>query len=689
VKSRQVGRRALIKSMEENDNIVNMKIAIGLGRAGESGAAAEEAVTEALKLVPKPDLAVAFASIHLDQEKVHKALCRHLDPAVLTGGSCYAEITNAGVSKNSVAVLLISLDGLKTSFSVSRVFEDCRKTGAALAGGVPPFSKNAAKKLGLLFGSISTGYEQNMVDAVGEKLGPLAVFGGLTCGNYDLGMNHPDFWTNYQYCGCELNKTGARLAALELPEGCDLAFGYGHGWEPLGSELTVTRAEGPEVFEVDGIPVIEFYRQFLGSEAKEKFFELLIQRYGFSIEAPRAGKSLSKLAVSCDFKRGSIRYFPAEDMLGKKVRLIQANRVSLIAGAREAAKECAEAFPGRKPDLVFMVSCCSRSHILHSRENDEVDAVRSVFGADTPVFGFYSGGEIVPWLNTYGAVTGPEAGLHGSVYHATTVALMALYGRVPAQTAVPKAAVEARADTGQELSRTKNMLDRSEELLDSTESFLTNLSRKSYKDGELLRRQHEIIHAYTPHGVWEKAGAVASSGGQELKDAEFTGVFMFMDVKGFTTYSEAHTSAEVVKALNGIFTPATELIYKHGGDVDKFIGDCIFACFNSAREAAAAARAILLLFNERGAVGPFSVRIGLNGGRAVRGNVGAPGRREYTFIGDAVNTAQRLEANCDPGKVLVSADVYRDAGDIFRSAEEKVIKLKGKAEPARAFLCEA
>ncbi len=657
-----------------------MKIAIGLGLDKDPAKASEEAVKQALRTVPDPGLAVAFASIHLDQEKVHGALCRYLDPAILTGGSCYAEITNAGVTKNSVAVLLISGAGLKASFSVSEAFKDCRKTGLALASGVPEPDPEA-RNLALLFGSITTGYEQLMLDALGEKLGSVPVFGGLTCGRYDLGMNHPDFWTNYQYCGCELSKTGARLASLELPAGAELAFGYGHGWEPVGGELEITRAEGPEVFEVNGLPVIEFYRQFLGRDAGDKFFELMVQRYGFSMPAPGSGKTHIKLPVSCDLKKGSIRYFPAEELQGKKVRLIQASRLSLVEGARAAAKECAAARPGKKPALVFMVSCCSRSHILHSRENDEVDAVRSVFGKAVPVFGFYSGGEIVPWLSSCA-----PAGFCGSSYHTTTVALMALYGDGMVKFSVPK---ERRSET-QAAGAEKALLDRSEEMLDATESFLANLSRKSYKDGELLRRQHEIIHAYTPHGVWKEAGAVASAGGQELKDAEFTGVFMFMDVKGFTPYSEAHTSAEVVKALNEIFSPATGLIYEHGGDVDKFIGDCIFACFNSAGEAAAAARAILLLFRELNAKGnPFNVRIGLNGGRAVRANVGAANRREYTFIGDAVNTAQRLESNCEPGKVLMSAGVHAEAGAVFSSAAEKVVTLKGKAKPITAFLCEA
>lgn len=655
-----------------------MKIAIGLGLDKDPEIAAEEAVKQALRTVPKPGLAVAFASIHLDQEKVHRALCRFLDPAILTGGSCYAEITNAGVSKNSVAVLLLSGEGLKASFSVSEVSEDCRKTGLSLAEGLPPLNPEA-QKLALLFGSIKTGYEQLMVDALDEKLGPAPVFGGLTCGQYDLGMNHPDFWTNYQFCGCELSKAGARLAALELPAGAKLGFGYGHGWETVGEELEITRADGPEVLELNGVPVIEFYRQFLGRDAGDKFFELMVQRYGFSQTAPCGVKTFIKLPVSCDFKKGSIRYFPAEDMQGKKVRLIQASRLSLVEGARAAAKDCAAAQPGRTPALVFMVSCCSRSHILHSRENDEVDAVRSVFGRGVPVFGFYSGGEIVPWQND------PSGECGGSSYHATTVALMALYADGAVEFSVPK---ERRAEL-QDGRTQKALLDRSEEMLDATESFLANLSRKSYKDGELLRRQHEMIHAYTPHGVWKEVGAVASAGGQELKDAEFTGVFMFMDVKGFTTYSEAHTSAEVVKALNEIFSPATGLIYKHGGDVDKFIGDCIFACFPSAEEAARAAKAILLLFRELSAKGnPFNVRIGLNGGRAVRANVGAPNRREYTFIGDAVNTAQRLESNCEPGKALLSAEVYAQAASVFSSASEKTVTLKGKARPITAFLCE-
>jgi class 3 adenylate cyclase len=186
--------------------------------------------------------------------------------------------------------------------------------------------------------------------------------------------------------------------------------------------------------------------------------------------------------------------------------------------------------------------------------------------------------------------------------------------------------------------------------------------------------------------VWRAVGARAARGVYELPDAAFDGAFLFMDVKGFTSYSERHRPGQVVAALNRIMAPATKAIHARGGDVDKYIGDCIFASFRRPADAVAAGLDVLRRVEELRARGlPFEVRVGINAGRAVRANVGAPDRREYTYIGDAVNLAQRLESNATPGRLLVSAAVYAAVRKAHPRAPKRRLTVKGKAKAVTAY----
>jgi class 3 adenylate cyclase len=660
-----------------------MRIGIGLSVDPDPIKAGSDAVRQAKKAVPNPSLAIVFGSIHYDQKKVHEGICRELDPAILIGGSSYAEITNAGVTKKSVAALLLDLDAVRPRFSTATVGPSPRRTGAALTKGICGKRKGDLP-LALLFSSIATGYDNETLRVLTNCLSSVPVVGGMCCGNYDLGLGNPESWTNYQYAGPKLGMKTARLALLDLSKkDYSIGFGFEHGWRPVAPAVTVTRAVGGNVYEVDGVPIIEYYRQFLGDSTRE-FFEAQVQRYGFSLllEGQFAGRTLLKLPVATDFKKGFISYFPAEELQGRKVQLILASRKALVEGAKNAAARCLKALDGRKPSVIFIVSCCTRNAILHSKMDSEVDAIRSVMGCAVPVFGFYSAGEIMPFLSRYEEVIDPKRHFSGSFYHTTTVGIVAIASaKKPVAVLVPPEIL--LKDDAQRLSA---MLAKSEEILDNTEGFLANLSRKSYMDGEALKKQNDVIYRYTPHDVYKQIGANAARGQYELSDAEFNGAFMFMDVKGFTSYSEKHGSKEVVRALNAIFDPATEIIYACGGDVDKYIGDCIFAAFKEPSDAVEAGKRILGLFKKLKR-NPFNVRIGLNAGRAVRANVGSKDRREYTYIGDAVNLTQRLEANCTPGHLLLSESVFKRAKARFRSVEKKSITVKGKKEPVRVYDC--
>jgi adenylate cyclase len=133
---------------------------------------------------------------------------------------------------------------------------------------------------------------------------------------------------------------------------------------------------------------------------------------------------------------------------------------------------------------------------------------------------------------------------------------------------------------------------------------------------------------------------------------------MFTDVRGFTTFSETLTAAQVIEILNVYLSEMSEAILDHGGTLVAYMGDGIFAVFGApieqpdhADRALAAGREMLTerlprfnaLMEGRGLPTGFKMGVGLNSGPFMSGNVGHERRLEYTAIGDTTNTASRLE----------------------------------------------
>ena len=149
----------------------------------------------------------------------------------------------------------------------------------------------------------------------------------------------------------------------------------------------------------------------------------------------------------------------------------------------------------------------------------------------------------------------------------------------------------------------------------------------------------------------------------ELRDV----CVMFVDIQAFTTFSENRRPEEVVTYLNDLFSAMIELVNRHHGIVNKFLGDGFMAIFGApiADERAAqhgvdAALAILAeveAMSTRGTIAPTKLRIGLHAGEVVTGTVGSAARKEYTIIGDVVNLASRLEQlNKEYGTSLLASD---------------------------------
>jgi adenylate cyclase len=154
---------------------------------------------------------------------------------------------------------------------------------------------------------------------------------------------------------------------------------------------------------------------------------------------------------------------------------------------------------------------------------------------------------------------------------------------------------------------------------------------------------------------------------------------MFVDFRSFTAAARTRAPQEVVDRLDGAFAVLVEILDRHGGIVNKFLGDGFLALFgapfeahDAAHHAVAAAREMLEA-NERvnkASSWPLRIGIGIHVGEVVAGNIGSPRRKEYTVIGDTVNFAARLEAlNKDfNSQFLISAAVHDALGEECRDA---------------------
>ncbi|MCU0596200.1 MAG: GAF domain-containing protein, partial [Desulfobacterota bacterium] len=183
-------------------------------------------------------------------------------------------------------------------------------------------------------------------------------------------------------------------------------------------------------------------------------------------------------------------------------------------------------------------------------------------------------------------------------------------------------------------------------------------------------------------------------GGQETLDdmmdpKDVTATILFADINGFTALAERMPPREVNLILNDFFSRMTDILFRYDGTLDKYIGDGLMAVFGAPKEkeddaerGILAAQEMMQALNAMMAVMPqdrkFTIRIGINTGKVVAGNIGSPKRMDYTVIGDAVNTASRLESIAQPNQILIGEETYARVQGKFNIRSVGSRKVKGK-----------
>ena len=175
----------------------------------------------------------------------------------------------------------------------------------------------------------------------------------------------------------------------------------------------------------------------------------------------------------------------------------------------------------------------------------------------------------------------------------------------------------------------------------------------------------------------------------------------FSDIKGFSEITERLEPEVLTELITEYLTAMTDIAVKHGGTVDKYIGDAIMvffgdphtrgakedavACVNMAMEMRASLQKIRRLWRDRGISQPLDIRIGIHTDTCTVGNFGSMDRLDYTTIGNGVNLASRLESNAEPNQILISEDTHLLVRDEIRCEKLEKIHVKNIKHPIQTY----
>jgi class 3 adenylate cyclase len=230
-------------------------------------------------------------------------------------------------------------------------------------------------------------------------------------------------------------------------------------------------------------------------------------------------------------------------------------------------------------------------------------------------------------------------------------------------------------------------------LLDASRSALAVLFGERMRSGDagLARQVRELREAFAAYVDPALADAIAE-GRQSAAGAEIDATLLFLDVRGFTAFSDGRDPGEVVSRLNALWDRVVPVITRNHGRANKFVGDGLLAVFgledaprNHADDALGAASELADLLSRDDT--SFAFGIGLNTGRVVVGSVGGGGRVDFTVIGDAVNTAARVEAMTrETGDTVLLSEATRDVlSRVDGVLQRGLFELKGKTDAVRLY----
>lgn len=337
------------------------------------------------KLSNSAQLVLLFSSTSLLKEKSRIDQVKEVYPnALIFGCSTAGEIYGTEISDDSIVVTALNFED--TTFDGT--FVKLCETGSSFQAG--EHLAKSLKKEGLIHVLVlSDGLKVNgseLVRGISKHIPDGVLITGGLSGD---GLNFKETIVLWD------DKAESDAIAILGLYGNRLKVGFGSlgGWDPFGPERLITKSNGNILYELDYQSALELYKKYLGDNAKDLPSSGLL--FPLEVRSKDSEKGVVRTILGINESEKSMTF--AGDMPeGMYARLMKANFNRLIDGASTAAQASYETIGSMTPDLALLISCVGRKIILKQRTEEELEAVRNVFGENTVLSGFYSYGEISP-----------------------------------------------------------------------------------------------------------------------------------------------------------------------------------------------------------------------------------------------------------------------------------------------------
>ena len=304
--------------------------------------------------------------------------------ANILGCTTSGEIFNDQVNDNILTVTAIYFENTKTNFISSELteFNKCYEKGLEIARLIPNDNLSHVFVIGEGININGSELVEGLANGLPEHV---KITGGLA-GDYE---GYKETFVIVNNCG-KKNLIGA-VAFY----GDKIKIGYGSvgGFDTFGIERTVTKSKENILYELDGKPILDLYREYLGEYSSKLPVSGLL--FPLSIRARDSSYSYVRTVAGVDEENKCLK-FAGEIPQGYYAKLMHANYNNLINGSMIAAENCINSVNCKNPSLAILISCRGRRVVLNQMIDEEIEVVRSIFGSNVMFTGFYSNGEIAP-----------------------------------------------------------------------------------------------------------------------------------------------------------------------------------------------------------------------------------------------------------------------------------------------------